>query len=457
MKIVFKRLLICGIITLHCLIGLGVYASEKENFAEADKLLMAASASVAAYNDRVGNLACEYLEQSGWEVQPYVQANSKVDARFLVARKMTSGKPIYLFAITGTETLKDIKTDLRFDKVYFAGNTPEKLDENAKKENIPNKLPKVHRGFFQYVRAGLMVKAVKEDGQRADEYLSERLFDTESQIYIVGHSMGGAVATLGGAALINMGVKPEQIEVISFGAPAVGNKAFAEEYRPMLNLKRVVINGDPVTGVLQKIAGGYEQFGEEIRWETSDSAGKGPHTMVEYLDLAIKNYYDKRHQMNGELSDPYKLGDGSKLVYVSAAANKLPEALAGESWHMQQVLWDEYKRTLPQYVLDIQPHRIEDKRKIAAEKGCKWFVASELSGYKLKDKPNEYHVTLTQTVYDTTNGNLVYMASHSTGTNNLTPLEALIHDARSMEPDMAKWLLSKDGASSNGEDDNGQI
>ena len=258
------------------------YAGVKEEYQEAYKTYVAAAACLAAYSDRIGKLSYEYLEQEGWEIQPYIQTGTKVDARFLLAKKTiaNSSQPMYLLAVVGTETIKDIKTDLRVDKVYFAGHTLEEFERDAQRE-MPDTFPKVHRGFNQYVQAALTAQT-KETEDAPSKLLSELLLDNkERKVYLVGHSLGGAAATLGGARLLSMGVQPKQIEVITFGAPAVGNEAFSRQVEPLLPLTRVVTSGDPVTGVLQKLVGGYQQFGREIRWEQSDTNEDQPHQMVD--------------------------------------------------------------------------------------------------------------------------------------------------------------------------------
>lgn len=276
--------------------GRPVYAGPLEEYEEAHSIYAAAGACMASYSNtsRSGRLAYSYLEQEGWVIEPYVQTSGAVDARFLMAKKrLPDGHFAYLFAVTGTETLKDVKTDLNTDKVYFAGRTPQEFAENAGLDGMPADVPKVHRGFHDYVQVALTAKT-NPGGQT---FLYEDLLaDPASKVVLAGHSLGGAVATVGGARLLSMGVRPEQIKVITFGAPAVGNEAFCRRYEPVLDVSRVVISGDIITGILQKVKGGYRQFGREIRWKVKSTAAKSPHEMAEYLDLAVKNNYDRRER-----------------------------------------------------------------------------------------------------------------------------------------------------------------
>ncbi len=419
-----------------------VYAGAAEDYEEADELYLAAAACLASYSSRTGTLAREYLSRDGWEIRPFVLSSKEADARFLLAQNVrVAGRARYVLAMVGTETMKDVKVDLRTDKVYFAGSTPEEFAANAKLAGIPSTAPKVHRGFHEYVLAALTAKTA--DGNGNERPLSELLLaDPSLKIYLVGHSLGGAAATVAGARLLAMGVKPEQIEVITFGAPAVGNEAFAREYSPRLDLTRVVIAGDPVTGVLQKLVGGYHQFGREIIWRRSALFEQGPHAVEEYMDLAMKNYYDKRTAAVGagvvKLPRESPAGNGAR-VYVAAPADSLPGALKAETGYMAQALADQYCRLLPGYVL-AGPVRDAEPRIAAAASGSRWYVTAEYGGRKVKNEENQFVVTLQHVVYDTAGGNVVYMNTFSTVTANMTPLEALAHDAAGAVADLACWL-----------------
>lgn len=431
------------LIVLWCLMPLASHAGAGEDYEEAHTLLLAARACLAIYSDRTGSLAYEYLEQEGWEIQPFIADGDIDDARFLIAKKEPAdgGQPLYILAIAGTETLKNVKTNLTLGQVYFAGRTPEEFAANAALKHMPDTVPKVHHGFYKYVETAFQAKVATKDNS-TPRLLSELLLENKDRkVYLTGHSLGGAAATLAGARLLSLGVRPEQIEVITFGAPAVGNQAFVEQFAPVLPITRVVIQGDPVTGILQGLSG-YEQFGREILWNSREVTHKGQHAMVGYLDAAIKEYYDKRHQaeQTGLLTLPVKLAAaGAPSVYVSPARNDLPKELQPEFWYMQQAIWDEYRRVLPGYRLAAAvPESV--MRDQAAAQGCNLLVVPEISAHKLKTRKNTYYVTLDQTVYDTATGSILYMTSFSTSTDNLTPLGALIHNIRGTTADNGKWL-----------------
>ncbi|MBP2641734.1 MAG: lipase class 3 [Firmicutes bacterium] len=219
----------------YCLIGLlflflvyspiNAFAGTLEDYEEARKIHIAAGASVAAYEGRIGDLAARYLEQAGWQVDHYIQAEGRSGARFIVAKKIHPDTfPVYIVAIVGTENGKDVKIDLKIDKVYFAGSNFGEFTSNAAKKDVPDTEPKVHKGFNEFVQAG--PAAVLQNPHNVRLSLPDLLrADNKSKVYLVGHSLGGAAAILTGARLISMGIDPAQIEVITFGAPAVGNAA----------------------------------------------------------------------------------------------------------------------------------------------------------------------------------------------------------------------------------------
>ena len=131
------------------------------------------------------------------------------------------------------------------------------------------------------------------------EYIAAELKkDPSRKLYITGHSLGGAAATLAAARLSDLGVAPGQLEVITFGAPAVGNDSFARHYEHNFQLTRVTMAGDPVNKVLQSLTGGFVQFGQRVEWRSKLSE-RFPHGMAVYLDEAYRHYVDAGREDEG--------------------------------------------------------------------------------------------------------------------------------------------------------------
>lgn len=119
-------------------------------------------------------------------------------------------------AIKGTADLKDAETDANVSKSIFLGRY------------------RVHSGFFnehQHVFGQVMEGA-----------------DLSLPILFTGHSLGAAIATL-----LAMSAKTEysaDVEVINFGSPRVGDKAFAKAYNKIIpKTVRVVHDKDVVPRV----------------------------------------------------------------------------------------------------------------------------------------------------------------------------------------------------------------
>lgn len=71
------------------------------------------------------------------------------------------------------------------------------------------------------------------------------------------------MATLLGARLVAAGADASKLSIFTFGAPTVGNTAFAEEYGCLLDVSRYTMSGDLVKNALQMLKSGYVQFGTE--------------------------------------------------------------------------------------------------------------------------------------------------------------------------------------------------
>ncbi|MBT8137777.1 MAG: lipase family protein [Gammaproteobacteria bacterium] len=108
----------------------------------------------------------------------------------------------------------------------------------------------VHRGFF------LSMDVLWPE-------LCDRLATLEGDLYVTGHSLGGAIAVLAGRRIVDSElVSPALQGIYTFGQPMVGNSRFARQSEG-LNLHRHVYDPDlvaylPPTGVG---AGNYVHFG----------------------------------------------------------------------------------------------------------------------------------------------------------------------------------------------------
>ncbi|MGE5418461.1 MAG: lipase family protein [Acidobacteriota bacterium] len=132
-------------------------------------------------------------------------------------------------------------------------------------DQIPEaKLLKVHRGFLAMVRdfEKSFDRIAFSDcfiNGRLDQILNDQEKKSRSLFWLVGHSLGGAMATLFAARLTDYYAIPrEHIAVYTFGAPPIANKHTASHYsgtfgKPetdssKLPVFRIVNADDPVPG-----------------------------------------------------------------------------------------------------------------------------------------------------------------------------------------------------------------
>ena len=439
------RLLVRLVVLISLLTGQASAASTLSDYNEARKLYIAAGACMAAYSNRAGSLAVAAFEQEGWRIEPYRVSGEKADSRYLLAWDANSvtDRDVYILAVAGTENARDVKVDLRANKVYFAGKTLEEFAANAARKDQPPEVPRVHEGFNQ----SSMVLLTAQTAQANDHHpVGARLLssilqeDKQDKVYLVGHSLGGAVVTLVAARLLDMGVNPEQIEVITFGAPAVGNEAFSTMYGGKIPVVRVVAPEDPVPLALRKVFGGYRHIGAELRWPLPETLKNYfTHNVPVYLDLVTRNFYAKRRQAIDEgVLPPAQPIAGKPRLYVTAIKNSLPPALKAEFPFMQEALWDEYESLSPGIVRDSGDETLSDLVKAGAA-GCDLLVVPEIQTTRVRDE-NTWYVSLHQTVYRVADGKVLNVGIYGSSTKELTPLVALINNTRQMGRESGAWL-----------------
>ena len=451
-----KRMLhsfICAFIAVSLFFSTPVDAGPAEDYQEARLLYLTIAASIAAYPGGDSDIVMSIMRRDGWEMVSDIQRNEAAPARILFAQKEIPGTSTsYLLAIAGTTTLKDLELDLKFGKVFFAGKTVEEFEENSeKKPKFPDQVPMVHKGFHQYTQSIFSAEI-----KIADLLLAH----PDRSMYLTGHSAGGSAAILLGARLIDMGVRPEQLKIVTFGAPPVGNAVFAEKYSPILDLRRVEVKGDVIPNLLKIFVRGYRQFGREILWTASGLTFDAKHYPNIFLDCAIKNYYDMRWAATRSgVKEAFVLDqkpsiEGNRL-YVAAIHNDLHKALAKELPYMREILLDQYRDMIPAYVIGepnaVTPFDLQALRTKAAAVDCDRMVVVNIWGSK-QDDPATYSgglltkedrvydlLVIEQTVIRTSDGTVLDWRTFQKGSKYFPPLSALESAAVSMSGDSAAW------------------
>ncbi len=427
-----KLVAICLCLIFHSNI---VQAGMLEDYQNAKLEYINAVVCLATYSDRVGQIARNELIEEGWRIKPYKKFDNGADAKFFFVENdaFESDHDIYILAITGTESLKDVEIDLNFHKVYFGGNSPAKFIESAKKQNLTSKDPMIHSGFNKYTQTALFTK--EDDGTTYGEYIAKVLKeDSKRKMYLVGHSLGGAVATIGAARLVSLGVDPQQLEVITFGAPAVGNQAFADEYGSKINLRRVVIQGDQVKSVLQSISDGYSQFGDQKVWQKNRNIAKQRHAITVYLDAATRNFYDIRKEAIKAGVVEEKQSTKQAMVYVAPIVINLPKEIAEDKFYMEENLKFVLRNSLHSYFfVEGQRGSLQEELDKAKQAGCKWLLLPGITASKLQDKHNEFYLSFQEDIYLADEGTLLGSFSNASSSKDFTPIEASMHNVAAVK------------------------
>lgn len=414
---------------------LTVSAEAIEEYEQAKLDYINAVVCMATYGDYNGRFARYELSELGWDVSPFKDNVDGTEVKFITVKGQDNRpeRNLYIVAITGTESHKDIMLDLNFHKVFFGGTTPEEFVEFAKRDKLTSQDPMVHSGFNKYANAAFYGQ--DDTGETYGVYLARILKeDSNRKIYLTGHSLGGAAATLQAARLISMGVNPKQIEVVSFGAPAVGNKVFADSYGSRINLRRIVLSGDPVQGALQGISGGYTQFGDKVVWRRHYTLKNFKHEIAVYLDSAMRIYYDKKEKLkNSSLaSDVEFLNEkqGKEMVYISAPTLNLDHITIEDKKYVKEILEDVHRWSEHGFIINTEKRgTLNEEIKKAKNAGCKWLVLTNVESKQMQKRYNDFYIAVEDILYNVETEQLEAVFSSARGSNDSTPLGTILNGA----------------------------
>ena len=406
--------------------------------------------SLASYSDRIGLVARESLADNGWILQPYREDTKKIAAKYYF---MKNDQPLfgrgarYLISVTGTSDLKDVKADLSMRKVPFAGHTPDEFQKEMKRSSMNHTEPLVHGGFANYTQTAFF--SPHEDGKTFGEEIVELLAnEPDARLCITGHSLGGAVAVLFAARLMDMGVPTKQLDVVTFGAPAVGNRAFADAYSDM-QLMRIAMTGDPIHAALQSIDTSYAQFGSVQHWHRPRGSERFAHDMTAYADVALRRYYDfvteKRREAERfqEDSVPYE-GDAmrsrssfeedEKPSVLLFADYELDDAIAEDLPYLRLAAFDILNREMDGLTVSRTSfsalqgeNKVAEAIQQAKDIGCRYVLIQRYKSERIKNKCTGYKIILEEAFYDT-RGNPLVIQGFTTNTDTMTPILAAMYD-----------------------------
>ena len=418
-----------------------------------------ALADMAVYDTEMNDAVRQEMNRLGWHFTDYHNNDSRADTVFytLVNQEEEPGQRETLIVIPGTEKLKDIEVDLRCSKVLFGGTNAKEFRQYAAQENVDSNAPMVHRGFNDYTMTAFFTPA--DNNVMRAEVLRQIWAESNGHLYITGHSLGGAVATLLGARLVAAGADPDKLSIVTFGAPSVGNTAFAEEYGCRLDLSRYTMGGDFVKNALQMLKSGYVQFGTEYKLQKNENSHKLNHSVAGYLDAAVRGYYDAA--LDGELTlaklasykpEPIAEEEGPGAlwnqqydkgrVYIAPIQVNLPEDIANDSAYMQlaagDLLLDQFQRIHVDENAVSAPNKVDTlftACQEAEQYGCEYIAQLAISAAVDKNNPNIYRIA-TEASFYTTSGEPIAAAMTSTTTKDITPIEASMYNMARLTKDI---------------------
>jgi predicted lipase len=136
----------------------------------------------------------------------------------------------------------------------------------------------VHEGFSTAYKEQLRTELREKFSPFILNKLKAKEIDT---VYFVGHSLGGALATLAaydsGVYLANEKITGLKLGLVTFGAPRVGNADFAKYMNEGLGLitnLRITFKDDPIISVPYEDT--YVHCGSEYHFTSTEMYGTGP-------------------------------------------------------------------------------------------------------------------------------------------------------------------------------------
>lgn len=422
------------LLPLVLVLGLLCPARAMATTGEQELELLSSLVAMASYSDELSLLAREWLAETGWEFQSQTTATSLAQGRYhLVTKEMPDGHRAVLLAFPGTENAKDAKVDLRTRSVPFGGSSVEEFRDVAQQDRHATSYPLVHKGFDDYTMTALFHEPVDLAGSGACETMGEHLAQElrahpTEVLYLTGHSLGGAAAILTAARLSDMGVRPEQLRVITFGSPAVGNAAFARYYEKRMQLTRIVMDGDPVAAALQSLGTRYVQFGERVVWKQDRSSARFEHAMVVYLDRALRLYFSEDEVGDGDMLESRSLAARGG-IFVAVPQLDLDPLVAGDDAADIRILQGAWQARYAPCTVQSDGQRGADMDVLIAEARaaqCRYAVRQHVSVKRSRDEADTVRVVLETSVYDA-QGTFITVVSKSTTDRRMTPLEAVAY------------------------------
>lgn len=410
-----KILLIVCFFCLFCnLASAAAPKNLQEEYNHSYFISIAASSCAGIYRPE-NSSEFSYLRDYGWQIMPYHESSGKVAANFSLAHNYFPdiNKHIYLVTFRGSADRGDWKVNLQTRQVPYQ----DKVIPAQAQGNMPNGTPAVHEGFISYTDT-MVLASVIDENHNFKGIFRKVYEDPDAYLILTGHSLGGAAATLLGERLVSLGMPKDKFVVITFGAPAVGNDAFAAAYGDKIDLMRITNTADPVPGSLQTVFGGYKQFGYNYKYHLSMKMSNFQHDIAMYFDHSVSEYFKTFDRaVAAGLVQPLpddRLTEGVPKValWITSSPGIRKMRYVPD---IKRLLINEYKMMLPSYAVleksldDKSNYTHSDIMRLSREAGAGYVVICGIDGNRPPDK-GYWYIALNQGLF-TADGGLLSIST----------------------------------------------
>jgi hypothetical protein len=183
----------------------------------------------------------------------YTMGDAKCHEDLVYAVEVNPNEERITVVFRGSVTKNDYATDANIKMIHV----PDPSMDHGVVKNSGNNQIGVHQGFYEYLFGSKSGKLSKYDQIIGHVH---KLFQDPNRmrhykLYVTGHGLGGALATLFGYYCASSSSKtqlPLPITIVSVASPRVGNLAFARSFtesesQAQLRHLRIAANKDPVT------------------------------------------------------------------------------------------------------------------------------------------------------------------------------------------------------------------
>ncbi|MDO4204286.1 MAG: hypothetical protein Q4D07_07330 [Selenomonadaceae bacterium] len=386
-------------------------------------------AALVSRDDHIGEAARHTLQTMGYDVSSVQLDSPKGNAEYnIITAKDDNGVITNkIIVMRGTPTLSSSANLSELAPVFFEGGNPfaEAATSTAQRKIIE---PKVHHGFD--LRVTSFFFSPDANGNIVGHQLADELKQNPNmKLSIVGHGDSGALATILGARLLNLSVPREQLEVVTFGAPPVGNVTFGSYYLHRLPLTRITMRTDAISNLLNKAPDDYVQYGEKKVWTASKTIDTSTHEMTTYLDSALHIFFDKAATYPAP-----QVKEGDTKIYVAPISFNLDNKLAADQLYMDEALTDSLRRMYPGAVFTLdQQETVAQSIASAKRMGAKFIIVESVNADRTSlDRENVLRLSLSETIYNT-DGSLVFYQESATRLKKISPVEACLYNQISLK------------------------